>query len=176
MIDFLTPACICTNCTPHYQGRLLRCRLSITWPEHTLKASSIAWHWHQQRLAVCDGADSVQLFDLTGTAKTASDATTLGSPQPSATLHHSEQKQVLSPSMFLTHPLLGFQARTRQIERGARPPNSPPCSEVKVEVLWDVIVRLWCSNKAEILNTCRSLQCNSGLIIQACLQLRGRVR
>ena len=59
----------------------------------------MAWHCHQQRLAVCDGADSVQIFDLAGAARAGSATADLNSPQPSATLHHGDQKQVTAPSL-----------------------------------------------------------------------------
>jgi len=54
----------------------------------------MAWHTHQQRLAVVDASDSVQLYDLTPCARPVTTANDLQPPPPGATLHHGGQAGV----------------------------------------------------------------------------------
>jgi hypothetical protein len=54
----------------------------------------MAWHTHQQRLAVSDASDSVQLYNLASSARPAFHADDLHSPDPGATLFHEDQRRV----------------------------------------------------------------------------------
>lgn len=69
------------------------CRITKLPSAHYKQRDSLAWDNHQQRLAVSDGADAVQLFDLSTSARNASSADDLTPPNPTAILHQEEQKQ-----------------------------------------------------------------------------------
>lgn len=58
------------------------------------RRSSLAWHNYRQLLAVSDGGNNVQLFDLSATVRPASDANDLATPAAAETLQTDEQRQV----------------------------------------------------------------------------------
>ena len=97
----MTAAITCVLCKAAQRTAGQFSRLSIS-PASPPQVPPVAWHVHRQRLAVADGADRVQIFDLAAVGpRPASQAADLPAPQPLVTLQHEQQHQVGEPSAAL---------------------------------------------------------------------------
>ena len=90
----MTAAVTCPPCKAAQSNAGQCSRLSIPAAAPP-QVPPVAWHVHRQRLAVGDGADRVQIFDLAAVGpRPASQANDLPAPQPLVTLQHEQQRQV----------------------------------------------------------------------------------